>query len=82
MIDRTYLPTAGEQRVLLQNLSWQMFKNLLDELGEHRSSRLAYNQGYLEIIAPASSHEKSNRMIEGLIVVLLVRAKPSRFPKP
>ncbi|HDN25858.1 MAG TPA: Uma2 family endonuclease, partial [Thioploca sp.] len=62
---------VGEQRVLLSNVSWQTFSNLLDELGEHRSSRLTYYQGSLEIMAPASTHENANRMLEGLIVVLL-----------
>lgn len=62
---------VGEQRVLLSNVSWQTFSTLLDELGEHRSSRLTYDQGSLEIMAPASTHENANRMLEGLIVVLL-----------
>lgn len=71
MKNHTSSPIFGEQRVLLHNLSWRTFETLLDELGETRSSRLTYHQGDLEIMAPASVHEKSNRMIEGLIVVLL-----------
>jgi Uma2 family endonuclease len=71
MITHTSSPVIGEQRVLLHNLSWQTFETLLEELGENRSSRLAYHQGDLEIVAPDSIHEQANRMIEGLIVVLL-----------
>lgn len=61
----------GEQRVLLQNVSWQLFEYLLAELGEVRASRLAYDQGMLEIMAPLMPHESSNRLIERLIIVLV-----------
>jgi len=67
----THSSAFGEQRVLLHNLSWRTFETLIDELGETRSSRLTYHQGELEIMAPASNHEQANRMIEGLVVVLL-----------
>jgi Uma2 family endonuclease len=67
----THSSPFGEQRVLLHNLSWRTFETLIDELGETRSSRLTYHQGELEIMAPASNHEQANRMIEGLVVILL-----------
>ncbi len=62
---------VGEQRVLLKNISWQLFESLLDEMGEDRSSRLAYDQGMLEIMSPLMPHESSNRLIERLIIVLV-----------
>lgn len=61
----------GEQRVLLQNVSWQLFEYLLAELGEVRACRLAYDQGMLEIMSPLMPHESSNRLIERLIIVLV-----------
>ncbi len=63
--------TPAEQRVLLQNISWQLFENLLAEMGENRSSRLAYHKGKLEIMTPLPEHEKSNRRIEAMIVALV-----------
>ncbi|MGB3205410.1 MAG: Uma2 family endonuclease [Crinalium sp.] len=63
--------TPTEQRILLQNISWQLFENLLLELGEHNSHRLAYHKGKLEIMVPLPEHENSNRMIEALIVALV-----------
>ena len=30
------------QRVLLRNISWGEFEQILDELGDYRGSRLAY----------------------------------------
>ncbi len=60
----------GEQRVVLQNVSWQCFAYLLDELGENRAARLAYDQGMLEIMSPLMPHEHSKRLIEKLIDIL------------
>jgi Uma2 family endonuclease len=67
----TTTSVLGEQRVLLQNVSWQLFEYLLAELGEVRASRLAYDQGMLEIMSPLMPHESSNRLIERLIIVLV-----------
>ena len=60
----------GEQRVLLQNISWDCFENLLSELGETRGTRLIYDGGLLEIMSPLMNHEHSNRLIERLIYIL------------
>jgi Uma2 family endonuclease len=37
-------------RVVLYNISWQKFENLLVDLGESRSARVAYDDGTLEIM--------------------------------
>ncbi|NJO15792.1 MAG: Uma2 family endonuclease [Thioploca sp.] len=68
IIEPTFLE---EQRVLLHNISWQTFKTLLVELGESRASRLTYDQGCLEIMAPQSAHENANRLMELLIGILV-----------
>jgi Uma2 family endonuclease len=44
-------------RVVLHNLSWQQFENILTELGESRGSRIAYDNGTLEIMSPLPEHE-------------------------
>ncbi len=61
----------GEQRILLQNISWQLFENLLKELGEDRATRLNYERGLLEIMSPLMPHERQKRLIEKLIDILL-----------
>lgn len=63
--------TLGEQRVVLQNISWQLFEDLLTELGEKRSTRLAYYKGNLEIMSPLWRHETPNRFIEALLLALV-----------
>ncbi|NEO30987.1 MAG: Uma2 family endonuclease [Symploca sp. SIO3C6] len=57
----------AEQRVILNGVSWQTFEQLLAELGENRATRLAYNQGCLEIMTPLGPHEYNNRFIDDLI---------------
>ncbi len=47
----------GETRELSQNVSWEEFENLLAEMGDNRSSRVAYDRGTLEIIMPTQTHE-------------------------
>jgi Uma2 family endonuclease len=63
-------PEIAEQRVILSNVSWQTFEQLLKELGDNRATRLAYNEGLLEIMTPLGPHENNNRFIESLIGVI------------
>jgi Uma2 family endonuclease len=50
-------------RVVLQNISWLQFENLLKDLGDHRAARLAYDQGTLEIMSPLPEHEYYKEVI-------------------
>jgi Uma2 family endonuclease len=43
--------------VLFHDVNWQEFEAILEELGEHRGSRIAYSQGTLEIRMPLPEHE-------------------------
>lgn len=65
----------GEQRVVLNNISWQLFESLLSAMGENRASRLAYDQGTLEIMSPLMPHENTKRLIEKLIDILVLELK-------
>ena len=49
--------TKRADRVLLYDISWEQFENLLKDLGEHRSARVAYDNGTLEIITPLPEHK-------------------------
>ncbi len=59
------------QRVILCDISWQEFETILAELGEHRSSRIAYSQGILEIMVPLPEHEKAKVTIGDFVKILL-----------
>lgn len=56
--------------VTLQNVTWQTYQALLSDLGEHRSARLTYDCGTLEIKMPSKLHELLNRLLERIIVTL------------
>jgi hypothetical protein len=36
-------------KVFLEDVNWQEFETILEELGEHRASRVAYNNGILDL---------------------------------
>lgn len=44
------LTIAQEGNVVLNNISWQEFEDILIEMGDRASSRIAYDRGTLEII--------------------------------
>ncbi len=58
------------QCVVLEDVSWQTYQALLKDLGNHRSSRLTYDQGVLEIFMPSELHEIINRLLALIVVAL------------
>ncbi|MBW4699689.1 MAG: Uma2 family endonuclease [Aphanocapsa lilacina HA4352-LM1] len=59
------------QRLVLEEVSWQQFEDILEELGDHRGSRLTYSDGTLEIRMPLPEHEKNKVILGDLVKVLL-----------
>lgn len=59
------------QRIVLRDVNWQQFEDILEELGDHRSSRLAYFKETLEIVAPLPKHEQAKVVISYLLTTLL-----------
>ncbi|BAZ25816.1 hypothetical protein NIES4073_67220 [Kalymmatonema gypsitolerans NIES-4073] len=53
---------------------------MLAEMGNDRASRMAYDRGTLEIMAPVLPHEYWNRLIERLIFVLGEELNLEIFP--
>ncbi|HAI69872.1 MAG TPA: hypothetical protein DCM38_10625 [Gammaproteobacteria bacterium] len=58
-------------RLQLKDVSWPMFENILEELGETRAARLAYSNGILEIMAPLAVHEDDKEIIGDLVKIIL-----------
>jgi Uma2 family endonuclease len=63
-------PIATEQRVILQDVSWAQYEQLLKELGKERQTRLTYGRGKLEMMTPIDAHERCSKLIESLLLVL------------
>jgi Uma2 family endonuclease len=56
--------------IRLNDVSWQGYLLLLQELGEQRSTRLTYSDGVLEIRMPGQVHEVINRLLTAIILTL------------
>ena len=63
------LTTPAEQRVILKNISWQMFESLLTARGEDSATRFAYDRGWLEIMSPLMPHEHIKRLLEDCVKI-------------
>jgi Uma2 family endonuclease len=57
----------AENRVILNNISWDTFERLLADIGDRRKTLFHYINCTLEIMSPLSLHEGSNRFIDDLI---------------
>ncbi|MCS6815666.1 MAG: Uma2 family endonuclease, partial [Cyanobacteria bacterium] len=68
-LNRIMVPPG--QKVLLKDVNWQEFETIVADLGNHRSARVAYDQGVLEIMAPLPEHEVNKVLIGNLIEALL-----------
>jgi Uma2 family endonuclease len=56
--------------MILSGLTWKTYEALLQDLGDNRPTRIAYNQGVLEIRMPGEPHEIVNRLLAKIITML------------
>ncbi len=63
----TLIKPIADNLILLNNVSWETFNHLLQELGDNRNQRLSYYLGALEIMSPLGEHENNNRFIDDII---------------
>lgn len=59
------------QQILLHDIGWSDFENILSELGERRASRLAYANKILEIMTPLPEHEYDKEILSDLVKAIL-----------
>jgi Uma2 family endonuclease len=71
LLELRRLEVPPGQRLLLQEVTWQEFETILEELGDRRGSRLAYDNGTLEIMMPLPEHEDDKEIVGDLIKALL-----------
>jgi Uma2 family endonuclease len=62
----------------IPQVSWQEFESILLELGDARSTRIAYSQGTLEIMVPLPEHEIPRDIISDIVKILL-KSKGRRY---
>ncbi len=59
-----------EQRIVLNNISWEMYVDLLEAHRDQSVPRFTYDKGQLEIMSPSPEHEKLKETITLLINVV------------
>jgi Uma2 family endonuclease len=67
-------------KVLLTDVSWLEFETILEELGEHRAARIAYDHGTLEIMTPLPEHEVDKVFITNFVEILLEELDIDFYP--
>lgn len=65
------IKVAPGQCIRINHVSWQQFKNILEDLGEQRAARVAYDNGKLEIMVPLPEHEDDKEIIGDLLKALM-----------
>ena len=71
LLELNQLVIQPGQQLLLKNVSWQMYENILEELGEKRAAKINYSQDLLEIMTPLPEHEDDKVIIGDLVKALL-----------
>ena len=71
LLEVTRITVPPGQTVVLENISWSELETILEDLGESRGSRIAYDNGRLEIMTPLLEHEVNKEYISGFVKILL-----------
>ena len=66
------------QRIILTDVNWSKFEDILQELGEKRASKIAYFQNQLEIRMPLPEHEFDKEIIGDMVKILLEELEVER----
>jgi Uma2 family endonuclease len=77
-LQEIYVPPG--HKVVLENITWQRFETILEELGEHRSARIAYDNELLEIMTPLPKHETDKVVIGDFIKAILEELDIEFYP--
>ena len=71
LIDK--LPPAST--LILHDIGWEEYEELLDALGEAKGLRISYDQGTLQIMTLSTRHEKYARLIDNLVSLFSIRMR-------
>ena len=65
------LPAATE--ITFQNVSWEEYEELLEEVGEASGLRISYDEGTLNVMTLSAKHEYYERFLEKMLGCVIVR---------
>ncbi|NES80598.1 MAG: Uma2 family endonuclease [Moorea sp. SIO2B7] len=69
-IQPTSIPETRSTLFIIDNVSWEMYEQLLDIFAEYPAIRMTYYQGTLELMTPLPEHERSSWILGRLLIVL------------
>ena len=61
---------SAEQRVVLHNISWNLYETLLFAHRDCSAPRFTYDRGELEIMSPSAEHEQLTRTVALLVNIV------------
>lgn len=67
---REFRESPAEQRVVLRNVSWELYEEILESRGDAGAPRLAYDRGILEIMSPDFEHEETAISVAQVVQIL------------
>jgi Uma2 family endonuclease len=62
--------TATAEKHIYYGVKWDVYLQLLEDLGDDRSVRLTFNRGVLEIMSPKRLHEQITRLVDMVVTLL------------
>jgi Uma2 family endonuclease len=69
-VEAPVLVEPAESRVVLHNISWETYENLLEDMADCSAPRLTFDRGELEIMSPSLKHELLNEAVKLLLSTL------------
>ena len=69
-----------DQPVLMDDVSWTTYEALLADGGDHRQTRMAFDQGVLEIVTPSYEHEHVGNIVTRVAEALMDARKQDYAP--
>jgi Uma2 family endonuclease len=66
--------------LIIEDVSWEDYKNLLAELGDSYGLRVTFSNGVLEVMSPSYQHEAVKNIIHDLLVVVIEETRTSYIP--
>jgi Uma2 family endonuclease len=68
------------ERLRLRDIDWAEFEAILADLGDQRQSRIAYHQGFLEVMFPSPEHESAKDCVSDVVKILLIEWDITAYP--
>ena len=68
-----YVITLPNERLVLENVSWETYEHLLADHLDASAPRFTYDRGRLEIMSPSSEHEEYRQTLTLLVELLAER---------